>query len=1446
MTQCPDKQTINAYIDGRLSADESRDVGTHISGCDTCKSIVSAELPSKRQGSVETAVTDFAPESGPTLKRPTALASKDSEGGQTPRLEISEWSMVSDQTAPSVDGDLNMLKAGSKLAHYVITRLIGRGGMGEVYLARDTHLGRKVALKVIIPTQLENPEALDRFLQEARMTARFNHPNIITIYGVGVVDGFPYVALEYLEGQNLQERCREERPTLQESLRFCLAIGEAVTEAHRHGVLHRDLKPANVLIPKDGRIRVADFGLAQQLNVTGHQGNKSARLEQQGDSTPPKKVVGTPAYMAPEQWRGQKTTEATDVWALGIILHELVVGKRPYAGLKAMQLGYKVCEPGPAPIGAELSGAPPKIEALVRRCLTKDPAQRPSAAHFTETVREVVSTGRRSGSADESPFRGLFPFSERHADMFFGRDNEIAGCIERLRYESTLAIIGPSGAGKTSFVQAGLIPRLRETSGRWTIIRVRPGEDPLRRLAGKIMAALADETASNSVDASGTDSVQGSSGDIQHAQTRLADIEELTAKIAAHPNTVNVALARVAEQRESKVLLLIDQLEELFTLCPDEDVQRIFIDAIGSAADEASDPVRLLCTLRDDFLGHMARLGPVSRSILERVAVISTPTPDALKDVLIRPLLATGYQFDDPSLADDMVAAVADAASLPLLQFAARSLWERRDQVARTLRRADYDAMGGVEGALARHADRVLEGLSEDELRAARGMLLRLVTPENTRRSVTETDLLTGLPSEATIVYERLTKSRLVSIRKGRSKDGGASRLELAHESLVVNWAVLSDWIAESREELVFLAEVGQAAELWERRGRRSEELWVGDGLVDALATLGRTTTEIPPIVVSFLVAGRRLRDRRIRRRRFWSTTIPIALSIIALIFALQKNEAEVAQQQSEQQRRQAVMERTAAENQRQQARKNQVDAIIEGAQAAYDRGAYLESRAKLRSALELSSAVTPQVRGLWWQLKNMPILWSQPYGSAIYSLRFANAGHLGAAATQAGGVYVFDTMTGLGRVLRGHGEQIVSISFSRDDQWLASGGYGKKIDIWDVERGERIRSLDVPDGLVVSVRFSPDRQYFVAGTSKGVVRTWQTKDWQHVDSGPADAMIRDVAIDAQGTVTALRIQSNKLLVTGRNAQDVRARLLVDPNVSIAFYLSEDGHRAVNMTRSGLVRIWDVQRGLELNRFSGGSGHRMGVTLDATGQRVAIAGADGIIRIFDVDTSRLMGAVPGTRAAAFTLGLSKDGDRLLFSEMRGELHMAHVSRVVNLSPAREKVKSIYGVAFSPSGRWVASMTRTGQVRLWELESGRKHPLFSPKDPGVPDAFAFSPDERYLAWADQAHRVRLWDLETMSSAGRLEKHTETVRALSFSADGQRLKTVGWDGFGEWDVQSKALIRFTRARIPRAEMATLNAGADRVLLGYGRNHLTSDVWSSKTGTLVTAFRGHTDAV
>lgn len=236
------------------------------------------------------------------------------------------------------------LSAGTLVDDFRVMRLIGRGGMGSVYLARDTRLGRRVALKMVQAELLGSPKAIERFYFEARVTAQFDHPHIVPIHHVGEYRGRPYVALAYVEGQNLLQRSRERRPSAQETMRFGLAIAEALEEAHRHGILHRDLKPSNVVIGSDGRVRVVDFGMAKAVQVPADAPTKDA----QGSEPPARKQTppsrqerddgdegpvpggGTPAYMAPEQWLEEDCSPATDIWGLGVLLFELCTGRRPY------------------------------------------------------------------------------------------------------------------------------------------------------------------------------------------------------------------------------------------------------------------------------------------------------------------------------------------------------------------------------------------------------------------------------------------------------------------------------------------------------------------------------------------------------------------------------------------------------------------------------------------------------------------------------------------------------------------------------------------------------------------------------------------------------------------------------------------------------------------------------------------------------------------------------------------------------------------------------------------------------------------------------------------------------------------------------------------------------------------------------------------------------------
>ncbi len=858
------------------------------------------------------------------------------------------------------------LARGTLVDNYRVDRLVGRGGMGEVYLARDTLLGRRVALKVIHRKRIGSAEAIARFLFEARTTARFSHPHIVAIHGVGEHEGQPYLALEYLEGRSLRARLREGRPSTREATRIAVAIAEGLAEAHRNGVLHRDLKPDNVFLPSDGRLRVVDFGLARvrRQDDAGTERWQGASAEYAPERPVPERaaIYGTPSYMAPELWRGLGATEAADVWALALILHEMLTGIHPYRGPeRASPLAIDVCSPRPVPVAAELELAPEAIRQIVLDCLSKDPRHRPGAAAVARALRDWLDPPRHRAGGEIGPFPGLAAFDEQHAHLYFGRHGEIVAFVERVRTEPIVPVIGPSGAGKTSFVQAGVLPRLRE-QGKWRVLRMRPGARPFLTLARRLIAADVDEgetdetvveedseDAATSHDrtaeyAGMTSSLLAGTGDglgpIRPLDETLGDDPNaLASRLQMFPTSLNLALQRIAERAGAPVLLFVDQLEEIHTQVEDEEVRRAFLQAVCTAADDPDAPVRVVLTLRDDFLGRLA-YGAEVRVVLGRVTVIRRMDEEALLEALVQPLHLVDYRFEDSSLARKMVREViAEPAALSLLQFAARTLWERRDTTRRLLRREAFESLGGVAGALAEHADGVLEGLSASELRAAREILLRLVSPERTRRAITTEAALRGLGPDGERALERLTSSRLISVRKGQEDD--QPQLELVHDSLIRTWLRLAAWIDESREDRAVLDEVVQAAELWHRRGRRDDEVWTGDALQDARRALDQTAHPPSGFVPAFMSASENRQAPAEPRRRL--PTIA-ALAVLALItLASLVTAIALADRSRISRARLADAEQAWA------------GVLLEGAREASARGEVREARARLRTALEVA-----------------------------------------------------------------------------------------------------------------------------------------------------------------------------------------------------------------------------------------------------------------------------------------------------------------------------------------------------------------------------------------------------------------------------------------------------------------------------------------------------------
>ena len=284
-----------------------------------------------------------------------------------------------------------MLAPGTRLGPYEVLAPLGSGGMGEVYRARDTRLGRDVAIKVISSDHARDKERIARFEQEARAAGALSHPNVCAVYDVGTHEGSPFVVMELLEGRTLRELLAKGPLPLRRALEFAAQIAGALAAAHAGGVAHRDIKPENVFVTAEGRVKVLDFGLAKLLDRE-HAGT-DLTLSAAGA------VSGTSAYMSPEQAAGGAVDARTDVFSLGIVLFEMLSGRRPFVGGNALAMMHAILHEEPA----ALTGAPAELARIVRRCLEKDPARRIQTALDVRNDVEDLARELDRGPAAASP-----------------------------------------------------------------------------------------------------------------------------------------------------------------------------------------------------------------------------------------------------------------------------------------------------------------------------------------------------------------------------------------------------------------------------------------------------------------------------------------------------------------------------------------------------------------------------------------------------------------------------------------------------------------------------------------------------------------------------------------------------------------------------------------------------------------------------------------------------------------------------------------------------------------------------------------------------------------------------------------------------------------------------------------------------------------------------------
>lgn len=760
-----------------------------------------------------------------------------------------------------------------QIGPFRLDRELGKGGFAPVFLAKELYGGielRTVAVKLfaidgvrsgtrnLIPSgDTAARQARDRVIDEARALCRVDHPNVVRFHQLASdpTETLFALAMEHVTGTTLGDRLRREtKLSVADTIAVGVAVASALAAVHGVGLVHRDVKPANI-VEHNGVYKLIDFGIASQaastrtkktrvqvvddLPLGGDEDASAVTSYTVGDEPGELSAAGTLGYMDPVCIAEQTAaTAASDLYALGATLFECVTGSLParaaatlrgLGGLRGDVIDGRVAPPAVKSVEPTVSTG---LARLIDSLLDASRSARPqSAARVSAELERLrrVDTGRTRPlpPEDEGPFRGLSRFDDRDRDLYFGRTAELAGALEVLRSRGLCAIVGASGSGKSSLARAALLPAIEdgELSGwplKWTSITIVPGSDP----RGSLLEALSPITT---------------------AKTPEAIVSDLAAHV---------------EKSSTGIVLLVDQLEELVTIS--EASSRDFLAAVLLLIAERVTPgVRAVVAARRDLLDGLLDIKDLAQALPRSTVVVSAISAATWDEVIDQGLTAYGYTLE--SSLHDEIAPIA--ASMPLVGFALRALWEHRDRTNKVLPKDALAKIGGVAGALERHAESTLATIAAPDV--TRRILVSLTTARGTRATLT--DAAIDRDAESKRVRLALEDARLLV----REPDG----VTLAHEALITQWKRLSGWLAEVRADRALAEEIETAASQW-GDGRKEDRLLRRSHLRDAERVRDRGAVELSPLAREFLTKG-----RATERRTLTLAAVTLAVVLGAAIF---------------------------------------------------------------------------------------------------------------------------------------------------------------------------------------------------------------------------------------------------------------------------------------------------------------------------------------------------------------------------------------------------------------------------------------------------------------------------------------------------------------------------------------------------------------------------------
>jgi WD40 repeat protein/class 3 adenylate cyclase len=1075
-----------------------------------------------------------------------------------------------------------------------------------------------------------------------------------------------------------------------------------------------------------------------------------------------------------------------------------------------------------------------------------------------------------------NPYKGLHPFEESDAQRFFGREALTRELVERFADTRFLAVVGPSGSGKSSVVRAGLIPAIRAGgmpgSDRWPIIEMFPGAQPLIELEAALLKIAVDPP------------------------------RDLLRTLEADELGIMRAVKQVLPPGDEQLVVFVDQLEEVFTLVEDEERRARFLNGIDAVVNDPHSRIRVVTTLRADFYDRpllYPGFADLMRSYIEPLVPLA---PDELERAIVEPARLVGVELE-PGLMAEMLAEVADEpGALPLLQYALTELFHRREGTVLTI--DAYRAIGGVSGALSSTAEDLYASLDDTAQEAARQLFLRLFTPgegtEDARRRVTRVEVESiGVPEDAMgAALDRFGASRLLSFdRDARSHE---PTVEVAHEALLRAWPRLRGWIGAAREDVRMDRRLGAAADEWKQSDRDPSFLLRGSQLGQFEAWAAATPLALAADERDYLDASlearrseeaaeqaredreRALERRSIRRLRGVVAAVTIAALVAAGLTVVAVDQRGEAQRQARiaNARELAVasvanletdpeLSMLLALRSIETTREPDVIVLRDSEEALHRAVGTSRLLWSLRGPSSVAVSFSPDGSRLATSQRLTPsgdvtpdpVVWDMASGEELFALH----GHTGpvndiefgptrtviGTASEDGTAIIWDANTGDRlRSIRaddaGDLGGAFNVTFSPDGRLVAVTtlpGDEATIGVFDVETGDRVVAIPLPF-TVCGIAFTPDGRRLLGGDcfdeDPASGHMWDARTGREVGTvGTMSGYVTNVAISPDGrrAATVGGNVDNAWVWDVETGRRVATMVGHSGNVeNVAF--SPDGTLLATGSHDGTARLWDAETGQEVLQLAGTGGALGEVKFSPDGRWLATGAYDGVVRIWDITPEGSREALTiGVNGPFPSVAYSQDGSMLVAEDDRG-LHVWDGERG---EPLETFLWGSNAFEFVADADRVVVSSDPPVVR--DRGSGELHVTYPPAD--ISSA-KYSSDGTVLATGGWDGLVALWDPASGQRIATLDPDTErryVVEDVAFSPDGSLLVSTSWDGTAKmWDVSTHEQIGTLQHE---DKVGSVDISPDGALIVTASQDGTARIWDLE-GHQLRVLRGHEGAV